>query len=150
MPMNLRKKMREWTPHIIQNINYPKYTYKTLAFSNPKHIAKIWHKPLILKNISAMLVFIFKLKGGLNQMNFRVVLLLLFCCKFGCMYCLFLQVIDTHFPPANKLHKIFNRDTVKVSYSCTQNISQIIKGHNKKFKDKVVKPTPSVRVYLSH
>ena len=45
---------------------------------------------------------------------------------------MFLQLIDTNFPPANKLHKIFNRNTVKISYSCTQNISQIIKGHNKK------------------
>ena len=45
---------------------------------------------------------------------------------------IFLQLIDTHFPQANKLHKIFNRNTVKVSYSYTQNISQIIRGHNKK------------------
>ena len=45
---------------------------------------------------------------------------------------MFLQLIDTNFPPTNKLHKIFNSNTVKVSYSCTQNISQIIKGHNKK------------------
>ena len=44
----------------------------------------------------------------------------------------FLQLIDTHFPTANKLHKTFNRNTVKVSYSCTQNISQILNGHNKK------------------
>ena len=44
----------------------------------------------------------------------------------------FLQLVDTHFPPTNKLHKIFNRNTVKVSYSCTQNISQIIKVHHKK------------------
>ena len=42
---------------------------------------------------------------------------------------MFLQLIDTHFPPANKLHKIFNRNTVKVSYNCT---SQLIKRHNKK------------------
>ena len=45
---------------------------------------------------------------------------------------MFLQLIDKRFPPANKLYKIFNRNTVKVSYSCTQNTSQIIKGHNKK------------------
>ena len=45
---------------------------------------------------------------------------------------MFLQLIDTHFPPANKLHKIFNHNTIKFSYSFTQNISQIIKGHNKK------------------
>ena len=36
-----------------------------------------------------------------------------------------------HFPPTNKSHKIFNHNTVKVNYSCTQNILQIIKGHNK-------------------
>ena len=45
---------------------------------------------------------------------------------------MFLHLLDTHVPPTNKLHKIFNRNTVKVSYSCNQNISQIIKGHNKK------------------
>ena len=45
---------------------------------------------------------------------------------------MFLQLIDTHFTPANKLHKIFNRNTLKDSCSCTQNILQIIKGHNKK------------------
>ena len=45
---------------------------------------------------------------------------------------IFLQLIDTHFPPTHKLCKIFNCNTVKVSYSCTQNISHIIKGHNKK------------------
>ena len=45
---------------------------------------------------------------------------------------MFSQLIGTHFPPANKLHKIFNRNTLKVSYNCIQNISQIIKGHNKK------------------
>ena len=43
-----------------------------------------------------------------------------------------LQLLGTHLPPANKSHKIYNSNTVKVSYSCTQNISQIIKGHNKK------------------
>ena len=45
-----------------------------------------------------------------------------------------LQLIDTHFPPANKLQKIFNRNTVKVSYSSTQNISQIIKGYDENVK----------------
>ena len=45
---------------------------------------------------------------------------------------MFSQLIDTHFPSTNKLHKIFNRNTAKVSHSCTENISQIIKEHNKK------------------
>ena len=44
----------------------------------------------------------------------------------------FLQLIDLHFPPSNKFHKIFNRNNVKVSYCCTQNVGNIIKSHNKK------------------
>ena len=44
----------------------------------------------------------------------------------------FLQLIAKHFPRSHKLHKIFNRNTVKVSYSCMNNMSKIIKGHNKK------------------
>ena len=44
----------------------------------------------------------------------------------------FLQLVTKHFPRSHKLHKIFNRNTVKVSYSCMNNMSNIIKGHNKK------------------
>ena len=43
---------------------------------------------------------------------------------------IFLKLVDKHFPPSNKLHKIFNRNTIKVSYSCTKNLERIIKGHN--------------------
>ena len=44
----------------------------------------------------------------------------------------FLQLIDLHFPPSSIFHKIFNRNNVKVSYCCTQNVGNIIKSHNKK------------------
>lgn len=44
----------------------------------------------------------------------------------------FLSLLDRHFPTTNRLHKIFNRNNCKVSYSCTQNLAQIIKAHNKK------------------
>ena len=44
----------------------------------------------------------------------------------------FLEFLDKHFLPYNQLHKIFNRNTVKVSYSCTPNVGSIIKSHNKK------------------
>ena len=44
----------------------------------------------------------------------------------------FLQLIDTHFPENNKFHKIFNRSTIKVSYSCMPNIGSVISSHNKK------------------
>ena len=43
----------------------------------------------------------------------------------------FLQLLRHHFPPSNKLHKIFDNNTVKVSYFCTQNVASIIKSHNK-------------------
>ena len=42
----------------------------------------------------------------------------------------FLNLVDTHFPVGLKLHKIFNRNTVKVSYSCMSNIRSIITSHN--------------------
>ena len=44
----------------------------------------------------------------------------------------FLRLIDLHFPPSNKFHKIFNGKNVTVSYCCTQNAGNIIKSHNKK------------------
>ena len=54
----------------------------------------------------------------------------------------FLNLLDKHFPRSNKLHKIFNRNTIKVSYSCTPNVKSIINSHNKKLinnENKVVK-----------
>ena len=42
----------------------------------------------------------------------------------------FLQLIDKHFPPNNKLHKLFNRHTIRVSYSCSENMETFIKRHN--------------------
>ena len=45
---------------------------------------------------------------------------------------LFLKLIDTRLPATNKSHRIFNRSIRKVSFRCTENISRIIKGHNKK------------------
>ena len=44
----------------------------------------------------------------------------------------FLKLLDKHFPRQHKLHKIFNKNTVKVSYSCTKNIKSIISSHNKR------------------
>ena len=43
----------------------------------------------------------------------------------------FLSLIDKHFPKSNPLHKIFNRNTLKLSYSCMGNIQTIISNHNK-------------------
>ena len=42
----------------------------------------------------------------------------------------FLSLIKIHFPKDNPLHKIFNKNNVKVSYSCSRNMGNIIKAHN--------------------
>ena len=44
----------------------------------------------------------------------------------------FLRIITKCFPPSNKLYKIFNRSTVKLSYSCMPNMKAMIDGNNKK------------------
>ena len=43
---------------------------------------------------------------------------------------IFLWLINRHFPKSHRLHKMFNRNTVKISYSCIQNMSKIYKGQN--------------------
>ena len=53
----------------------------------------------------------------------------------------FLQLLRHHFSPSNKLQKIFNNNTAKVSYCCTQNIASIIKSHNKKLINTSIKTT---------
>ena len=42
----------------------------------------------------------------------------------------FLSLIDKHFPKDKKLSKIFNRNTIKVSYSCLPNVKQTISNNN--------------------
>ena len=36
-----------------------------------------------------------------------------------------------NFPKTNPLSKVFNKNTVKISYSCSRNVKSIITGHNK-------------------
>ena len=49
----------------------------------------------------------------------------------------FLRLLDTHFPRHHQLHKIFNRNTVKVSYGCMPSIQASINVHNKKILQEV-------------
>ena len=44
----------------------------------------------------------------------------------------FLQLIEKHFSKEHKFHKIFNRNTLKLSYSCMPNIKTKINSHNRK------------------
>ena len=48
----------------------------------------------------------------------------------------FLGLIDKHFPPNNKISKIFNCNTIKVSYSCMTNTRSIISQHNARILSK--------------
>ena len=43
----------------------------------------------------------------------------------------FFNLLDKHFSRNHRLHKIFNGNSVKVSYSCTKNMKTVIINHNK-------------------
>ena len=43
----------------------------------------------------------------------------------------FPKILNEESPKGHALHKIFNRNTVKISYSCMPNLKQKIDGHNK-------------------
>ena len=42
----------------------------------------------------------------------------------------FLRIVEQCFPPGSPLHKILNRQTIKVSYRCIPNMAQIVSKHN--------------------
>jgi hypothetical protein len=43
----------------------------------------------------------------------------------------FLNLIDICFPKEHQLHKLINRNTIKVSYSCMPNVKKVITNHNR-------------------
>ena len=43
----------------------------------------------------------------------------------------FLNLLKKHFPSCHCLHKICNKNTVKISYSCMPNMAAILSRHNK-------------------
>ena len=54
----------------------------------------------------------------------------------------FLKLINKHFPKNHKFHKIFNKNNLKLSYSCTENMETIISKHNKKVTNESPTTTP--------
>ena len=52
-----------------------------------------------------------------------------------------LNLVKKHFPPHHKFLKLFDKNTVKISYCCTRNIKIIINFHNEKilFSEKSTK-----------
>ena len=53
----------------------------------------------------------------------------------------FLQIVDKCFSKNHPFHKIFNRHTLKLSYSCMPNMKPIISSHNKHVLSKTNTPT---------
>lgn len=53
----------------------------------------------------------------------------------------FLKLVDKHFPKNSPLHKYYNRNTLKVSYSTMANMGSIIQSHNKKLLGESNLPT---------
>ena len=43
----------------------------------------------------------------------------------------FFKLLNKHFPKENKFHKIYNKNNVKLSYSCTKNMGSIISANNR-------------------
>ena len=49
---------------------------------------------------------------------------------------IFLNLVKKHFNRDHRYKKIFNKNNIKVSYSCVENMGQIIKKHKKFLKNK--------------
>ena len=47
-----------------------------------------------------------------------------------------MKLLNKHFGKTHKYHKIFNRNNVKISYSCMNSMSKIINAHNSKIANK--------------
>ena len=56
---------------------------------------------------------------------------------------IFFKLVNKDSPRTHRLHKIFNRNTIKVSYSCMSNVQQLIKKHNNFIQNKKSKTTLS-------
>ena len=61
----------------------------------------------------------------------------------------FLKLINKHFPQYHKFYKLFNKNTVKISYSCMPKMENIINTHNKKIinppKDNIARTCNCIR-----
>ena len=54
---------------------------------------------------------------------------------------IFMRLVDKHFPCHHKYYKLFNRNNIKLSYSCMPNMSNIIRKHNSKIMKKPASST---------
>ena len=101
------------------NINYFKQTYQnSLNSANYKH-KLVYNQPLTRKNNKRKRdIIYFNPPFNLNVET-----------KIGKQ---FLNLINTHFDNNHAYRKIFNRNTLKISYSCTSSFKNRIIAHNNK------------------
>ena len=59
---------------------------------------------------------------------------------------IFLSLLDKHFPPGSPLHKLFNRNNVKIGCSCCPSMKRYIAAHNARIL-KNLTPVPPNRTY---
>ena len=57
----------------------------------------------------------------------------------------FPNIIKNHFPPRHRFSKLFNRNTIKVSYSCMPNVKTEIHKHNKNILEKAQQKHPDTQ-----
>ena len=53
---------------------------------------------------------------------------------------IFMRLVDKHFPRNHKYYNLFNRNNIKLSYSCMHNMNNVIRKHNSKI---LKNPAPS-------
>ena len=54
----------------------------------------------------------------------------------------FFSLLAKHSPKTHHLHKLFNRNNLKVSYNSLRNFKSVINGHNKNILNEQEKPSP--------
>ena len=54
----------------------------------------------------------------------------------------FSSLLGKHLPKTHQLHKLFNRNNIKVSYSSLPNLKSVINGHNKNMFNEQEKLSP--------
>jgi hypothetical protein len=57
----------------------------------------------------------------------------------------FLKIVSASFPKGHPLYPLFNRNTVKISYRTTSNMSKIISRHNNKLFNKTKDKAPAAK-----
>ena len=57
----------------------------------------------------------------------------------------FFSLLGKDFPKTHQLHKLFNSNNVKVSYSYLRNFKSVINGHNKNVLNEQEKPSCNCR-----